>query len=63
MLVKGGLKQLLPVKGEILKCSETHVYKCRLVSPTYEAPQLRHVKQYAICELRRMGTLSLKEKN
>lgn len=51
--------QDLSVKGVIPKCSDLRVRKWLVVLPTYDAEQLRQVKEYKTLDFRVLGILSL----
>ncbi len=51
-----------PVIGVSPMCSDTLMCKWRMVSPTYDAEQHRHLNKYTTPDLRNVGTLSLKGK-
>jgi hypothetical protein len=55
-----GLDDCCPVIGVSPRCSDTLVCKWRMVWPTYDAEQHRHLNKYTTPDLRNVGTLSLK---
>jgi hypothetical protein len=57
-----GLDDGCPVIGVSPRCYDTLVCKWRMVWPTYDAEQHRHLNKYTIPDLRNLGTLSLKGK-
>ena len=62
MFIEEGLTRSLPVSNEIPKWSAIRVWMSRLVWPTYDALQHRHLKRYTTRDFRPLGILSLKEK-
>ena len=57
-----GLDDYLPVTGEIAKCSETLVCRWRVVLPTDDVEQHRHLNKYTTPDFKNLGTLSLNGK-
>ena len=57
-----GLVECFPVIEEIPRCSDILVCRWRVVWPTYDAEQHRHLNKYTTLDLRYLGTLSLKGK-
>ena len=62
MLDIGGLDESFPVIREMPKCSDTLVCEWRVVRPTYDAEQHRHLNRYTTPDLNNLGTLFLKGK-